>query len=163
MAKITDELIQQTHDEQWAEFVDKYESKFRVPKDEYSYQSEYIRAMHVLQVWQKEGQSRNPLSFLGSYSVNPAIASEVVLRFLGKTVAQQATTQKAQKSETRKDKWGSFMEWAKSKDGKEFTTEQLVKQSGFSYQTTLNFVNENPEFIKVKRGLYRISIAKRPD
>lgn len=159
MKKLSDEFIDDQHKSLWAEMTKKHGSVYRIPKEEQSYAGEVLRGLHVLQIWQREGQSRTALSFLASYSVMPQVAEELVATYIGQTAVKQGK----QKPEKRKDKWGSFMEWAKTKDGKEFTTEQLVKQSGFSYQTTLNFVNETPEFIKVKRGLYRISIAKRPD
>lgn len=159
MKKLTDDFINEIHSEMWKEMEKQFGTMYRIPKEHASNASETIRGLYVLQLWQKEGGSKNVLSFLNSYSVLPHIADEIIKTYCGKEVQKEAK----QKPEKRKDKWGAFMEWAKTKDGKEFTTEQLVKQSGFSYQTTLGFVNETPEFIKVKRGLYRISIAKRPD
>lgn len=159
MKKITDDFIDQNHKSLWAQMAEKHGSVYKVPKEEQAYVGELTRGLHVLQVWQREGQSKTPLSFLAGYSVMQDVAEELVATYIG----QKAVEQGKQKPEKRRDKWGSFMEWAKTQDGKEFTTEQLVEKSGFSYQTTLNFVNETPEFIKVKRGLYRVSVAKRPN
>lgn len=159
MKKLTDDFIDGIHTETWKEMEKEFGTMYRIPKEHVSNANELIRGLYVLQLWQREGQSKNVLSFLNSYSVLPHVAEKIIQDYCGVQVQKVAK----QKPEKRKDKWGAFMEWAKSKDGKEFTTEQLVKQSGFSYQTTLGFVNETPEFIKVKRGLYRISIAKRPN
>jgi dTDP-4-dehydrorhamnose 3,5-epimerase-like enzyme len=159
MKKLTDEFIDGIHKEMWKEMEKEFGTMYRIPKEQASNASELIRGLHVLQLWQREGGSKNVLSYLNSYSVLPHIADHIIQTYCGKEVQKEAM----QKPEKRKDKWGAFMEWAKTQDGKEFTTEQLVEQCGFSYQTTLGFVNETPEFIKVKRGLYRISIAKRPD
>ena len=159
MRKLTDDFIDEIHHGLWKDMTKKHGTVYRIPKEEASNASEMIRGLYVLQLWQREGQSKSVVSYLNSYSVLPHITAQIVETYFGKTVLTQAK----QKPEKRKNKWGAFMEWAKTQDGKEFTTEQLVEQCGFSYQTTLGFVNETPEFIKVKRGLYRISIAKRPD
>ena len=37
---------------------------------------------------------------------------------------------------------------------------QLTEQSGFSYQTTLKYLQETPTFRKLKKGLWEIRDAK---
>jgi hypothetical protein len=55
---------------------------------------------------------------------------------------------------TRSQRYAAFVNWARAHDGEQFTTEQLVEQSGFSYQTTLKFIDSHPNFNKIKKGLY---------
>lgn len=165
MKKLTDDLIDSAHHEIWEAMRAEHEKthkeywKYRIPQDELNRASEYVRALYCLQQWQKEGSSQNPLVYLNHYMVNSEVAIEVVVKYVGeKSVVKKENLVKPQK---RASKWGAFMDWAKQNEGKTFTTEQLVKKSGFSYQTTLNFVNSTPEFIKVKRGSYKISVARR--
>lgn len=58
----------------------------------------------------------------------------------------------AQKS--RKFKYSALEEWARAHDGEQFTTADIVAQSGFSYQTALKFIDSSPLFYKIKKGLY---------
>jgi hypothetical protein len=55
---------------------------------------------------------------------------------------------------TRSQRYAAFVNWARAHDGEQFTTDQLVEQSGFSYQTTLKFIDSHPNFNKIKKGLY---------
>lgn len=154
MKKITDEFIDSVNAELWQEGVDKYGTKFAVPKDVVSYYSEVIRALYVLQGWQKYGSLGSPLAEMRGHSVVEAVAEEVVAKYCGeKYIKQEAEKEKTEK---RKDKWDSFIEWANENEGKKFTTEQLEKKSGFSYQTTLNYVKTSPVFEKIKKGQYRV-------
>ena len=57
-------------------------------------------------------------------------------------------------SHTRSQRYTAFVNWARAHDGEQFTTEELVAQSGFSYQTTLKFIDSHPNFNKIKKGLY---------
>lgn len=156
MKKITDEFVDSVNAELWQEGVDKYGSKFSLPKDVERDINETVRALYVLQVWQKNGSSGNPLSQLRTYSVSEDVAHTVVSQYLGDKYIKQLEKEKSEKTEKRKDKWDSFIEWANENEGKKFTTEQLEKKSGFSYQTTLNYVKTSPVFEKLKKGHYRV-------
>lgn len=57
-------------------------------------------------------------------------------------------------TQSRSQRYAAFVNWARAHDGEQFTTEQLVEQSGFSYQTTLKFIDSHPNFNKIKKGLY---------
>lgn len=59
----------------------------------------------------------------------------------------------------RSDKYDALLEWAKDHLFEQFTTEQIVEVSGFSYQTTLKFLQESPTFRKVKKGLWEVRDA----
>ena len=55
---------------------------------------------------------------------------------------------------SRKGKYRAFEQWAMAHDREQFTTEQLMEVSEFSRATVLKFVEGNPIFLKLKRGLY---------
>jgi hypothetical protein len=60
----------------------------------------------------------------------------------------------------RADKYDALVEWSKEHVFEQFTTEQLVEQSGFSYPTTLKFLQDSPTFRKVKKGLWEVRDAE---
>ena len=60
----------------------------------------------------------------------------------------------------RADKYDALLEWAKDHLFEQFTTEQIVEVSGFSYPTTLKFLQESPTFRKVKKGLWEVRDAE---
>lgn len=156
MKKITDDLINEVNAELWQEGVDKYGSKFAVPKERDKEISEIIRALYVLQYWQSEGLSKSPFTALKALSVDDNTATEVITKYLGDKYIKQEKKTKEQKEPKRKNKWETFIEWANENEGKKFTTEQLKQKSGFSYQTTLNYVKTSPVFEKIKKGQYRV-------
>ena len=59
----------------------------------------------------------------------------------------------------RSDKYGALLAWASEHLFEQFTTEQIVEVSGFSYPTTLKFLQESPSFRKVKKGLWEVRDA----
>lgn len=59
----------------------------------------------------------------------------------------------------RSDKYDALLDWSKDHLFEQFTTEQIVEVSGFSYQTTLKFLQESPTFRKVKKGLWEVRDA----
>lgn len=163
MKKLTDNLIDAEHDRLWSEAIKKHGSEFAVPKDESFRIGEILRGMFVVQLWQKENpDGKNPLGFLNTYSVSEE-ASRHIISLLGisNTVQKQTVKEAAKKPETRKDKWATFEKWARGNAGKQFTTEELVDKSGFSYQTTLKYISESPTFLKVKKGIWTISSDSR--
>ena len=62
--------------------------------------------------------------------------------------------------ETREQKFNKFLKWANEHHFEQYTTEQLSEKSGFSYQTTLKYLQETPTFRKLKKGLWEIRDAK---
>lgn len=66
----------------------------------------------------------------------------------------------AQTLNKRADKYDALLEWAKDHLFEQFTTEQIVEVSGFSYPTTLKFLQESPTFRKVKKGLWEVRDAE---
>lgn len=122
----------------------KYGSVFRAPSEEVRENSEMMRAFHVIQ---KYGGAING-HILSQYMIPPSIAELVLGECGGEGVT--AIVPRV----TRSDQYKAFEQWACVHDTEQFTTEQLVETSGFSYQTTLKFVETSLFFIKVKKGLY---------
>lgn len=59
----------------------------------------------------------------------------------------------------RSDRYDALLDWSKDHLFEQFTTEQIVEISGFSYPTTLKFIQESPTFRKVKKGLWEVRDA----
>jgi hypothetical protein len=155
---ITDELINSNHKELWGEAISEYGDSFKVPNEVSSRISETLRAMYTLQVWQRMGSSGNPAKFLSSYSVHPEVLIEVVRGYCD--IEIESMEEVTAKTEKRSDKYDAFIDWSKAHIFEQYTTEQLVEISGFSYPTTLKFVQESPAFRKIKKGLWEIRDAK---
>ncbi len=160
MKTINDQLVERVNADLWDEASKKHGSKYSVPRDEVQYMGEVIRGLHVLQVWQREGQSKAPESFLRSYSVQESVIPELLQKYLGKS---NVVAQEELRPEKREKKWNSFIEWAKLHEAEQFTTEQLVEICGFSYPTTLDYIKISPYFKKIKKGLYEVVNPKTQD
>lgn len=161
MKQITDDVISSHHEQLWAQAEKKYKTMYAVPKEEVTRINEILRGMYVVQIWQRDNASGSPISALRSYSVSEESA-QYVLDTLGlASVKYSAKRERQEAPKKRANKWEIFDKWAREHRGEQFTTEQLVEQSGFSYQTTLKYVSESPIFTKVKRGLWSVTTAER--
>lgn len=155
----TIDLVQTENTRLHAEF----EKKYKKPQDRYANHqekwriSETVRALYVMEKWQREGCNGNPVAMLRFYSVSEEVMTAFVKTYLSHLNTAHAGVDKPEK---RKNKYGSFEKWADEHRGEEYTTEQLVEVAGFSYQTTLKYLSESPLFIKVKKGLWRVSDPK---
>ena len=155
---ITDELIKNNHHQMWDEAVAEYGNAFSVPNETASRISETNRALYTLQVWQRLGSTGNPAKFLASYSINPEILIEVVRGYCSLEI--DSVEDLTAKTEKRSDKYDAFIDWSKAHLFEQFNTEQLVEISGFSYPTTLKFIQDSPVFRKIKKGLWEIRDPK---
>ena len=156
---ISDSAILEAHNELWAEAEKEHKLAIRVPSHQAQEISDFIRGLYVLQIWKKDGQKGSAIKFLLSYSIPESTVAKIADQYLGIDVDEDSVVEEI-KTEKRADKWDAFLKWAKDKVFEQFTTEQLVEISGFSYPTTLKFVQENPTFRKVKRGLWEIRDPK---
>lgn len=150
MNKITDTLIEETNSNLWVQVKSKLGSEDKASIDDTIYIGEICRGLYVLQIWQREGQPRSPESFLRSYSIQDSVIPELLEKYLGVQPID------SKKSKNRKDLWGAFIVWAKLHGSEQFTTEQLVEVSGFSYPTTLEYIKISPYFKRIKKGLYEV-------
>jgi hypothetical protein len=155
---INNDTIKTTHKKLWEDAKEEYGEAFKVPQDVVFKINETIRALYVLQVWQRDGSSGNPAKFLNTYSVHPDILIEVVRGFC--SIDIDSVDDVVVKAEKRSNKYDAFLDWAKAHVFEQYTTEDLVLISGFSYPTTLKFVQESPAFRKIKKGLWEIRDPK---
>jgi hypothetical protein len=151
--QLSDNFINEIHHSLWEEASNTYGDKFSVPRDEVFYISSYVRSLHCLQIWDGRGKASR---FLGMYGIPTDVITEVIPKFCDETV-EDVLMAPAPK---RADKYDAFLEWAQDHLFEQFTTEQLVEESGFSYPTTLKFITESPTFRKLKKGLWEVRDAK---
>lgn len=161
MKKLTEDMIDTHHHLLWNKATEQFGTQFRVPMDEQYRISELVRGLSVLQIWQKEGAVGSPVRFLKRYDLPQravdALAQEY-LEYFG--IKEEELGEARKRVEKRVDKWDAFLKWANQNHFQHLTTEQLTEQSGFSYQTTLKFLQESPTFRKVKKGVWEIRDAK---
>lgn len=146
--KITASLIDKVSDTMWEEALSKHGDYTAIPPSDHYAISETLRALYVLQIWEREGSQGNPGKFLRTYAVNDSMVDGLVAKYVGKTAPAEAP------SEKRASRYDAFIKWSRDHIDEQFTTEQLTEQSGFSYPTTLKFLQESPYFRKVKRGVW---------
>lgn len=147
---ITLETINNLHSKLWDEAVKEYGDKFSVPFEKIHEMSQQTRALYVLQTWNGSG---NPARHLASYSIPTDVITQVVAEYCNETISEDELLTPRPR---RADKYDAFLDWTKDHLFEQFTTEQLEEVSGFSYQTTLKFISESPNFRKIKKGLWEI-------
>jgi hypothetical protein len=150
---ITLEQIKELHTSLWDNAVEEYGDKFKVPFEVIHEMSQQTRALYVLQTWNGSG---NPARYLASYSIPTDVITETVSKYCNETVTEEELLTPRPR---RADKYDALIDWAKEHLFEQFTTEQLMEVSGFSYQTTLKFIQESPTFRKIKKGLWEIRDA----
>jgi hypothetical protein len=156
---ITESTINDVHHSRWAEAIEEYGDKFAVPNQVAQNISDYTRALWVLSTWNRDGAKGSPVRFMLSYSLPDAVIAEVSNEYCGIQVDEESVVDEV-KTEKRADKWDAFLKWANQHHFEQYTTEQLMEQCGFSYPTTLKYVQESPTFRKVKKGLWEVRDAK---
>jgi hypothetical protein len=151
---ITTEHINAVHASLWDDAIERHGDKFRVPSDEINRISTHTRALYVLQGWNGSG---NPARYLSTYSIPTEVIAQVLAEYCNEIVD---TDEIGTPRPRRADKYDALIEWSKQHIFEQFTTEQLVEQSGFSYPTTLKFLQDSPTFRKVKKGLWEVRDAE---
>ena len=151
---ITTEHINEVHRSLWEDAVERYGDKFKVPSDEINRMSTHIRALYVLQGWNGSG---NLARHLSTYSIPAEVIADIVSEYCDEVLdANELLTPRPR----RADKYDALLAWSKDHLFEQFSTEQLVEVSGFSYPTTLKFLQESPTFRKVKKGLWEVRDAE---
>jgi hypothetical protein len=156
---ITESSIASIHNSRWADAIEEFGDKFTVPRDVSQGISDYTRALHVLHIWNRDGAKGSPIRTMFSYSLPDAVIAEVSNEYCGIQVDEDSVVDEV-KTEKRADKWDAFLKWANQHHFEQYTTEQLMEQCGFSYPTTLKYVQDSPTFRKIKKGLWEIRDAK---
>lgn len=155
---IADDLIEKTHRNMWADAITMHGDACKVPNDLIQEISDYVRGMYVLQTWRKNGSLGSALKFMRSYSLPEETIFQLAEKYCG--VESVEDVQAELVVERRADKWDAFLSWGKTQVFEHFTTEQLCEKSGFSYQTTLEYLQTSSSFRKVKRGLWEVRDPK---
>ena len=150
---ITIEHINAVHKSMWEDAIERHGDKFKVPSDEVNRISQQTLAHYVLMGWNGTG---SPARLLSSYSIPTDIITDLVAEYYDETVAVEELTTPRPK---RADKYDAMLDWARGHLFEQYTTEQLVEISGFSYPTTLKFLQDSPTFRKVKKGLWEVRDA----
>lgn len=157
LTPLTESIIDATHKKLWGDAKQQYGSTTSIPNEVQADISETVRGLHVLDIWVREGSKGNPVQFMNTYSVQENVIKSLAETFCGEVIENLDDEIKV---ERRADKWSAFDKWASGNLFAQFTTEQLSEQAGFSYQTTLKYIQVSPTFRVVKRGLYEIRDAK---
>lgn len=127
------------------ELADKYGSYTAIPTSEWREVSEELRAFHIIQKYNGAVTRQILSQYMVSPSIIERVMSEVGINGEVATIAPKTS---------RADQYKAFTKWACEHDREQFTTDQLVEASGFSYPTTLKFIDSDPHFIRIKKGLY---------
>jgi hypothetical protein len=126
---------------------------FRVPKAEEQLIGEVARALHVLQMWQKDFPESDPYKFMRSYMIREEAVTwlnEHVMKKLKIKVTQSRGD--SEKSEKRKDKYAKLEKLALEKTYHEFTTQQLADVAGLGAQTVTKWAKTTGYFRSIGRG-----------
>lgn len=152
------DTVAETNRRLWDEAKEKYGNigfGSQFPDEERSRISSYLHGMEVLLIWDQKGPA---LSHLRSYSIPTDVCEQLITDFC---IDEQIDADQIvlERPATRADKYAEFEEWAGLHDGEQFSTEELMSQSGFSRPTILKYLKESLYFKKVKKGLWE---ATRP-
>ena len=137
---MTPEQADRQYKESLNALADKYGGFSFIPSDEWREISEICRAYHIVAT--NEGSVTKEL--LSKYMIPASIVTRIVADIVIDDTRRLS----------RNDQYKVFEKWACEHDREQFTTDQLVEQSGFGYQTTLKFIDGNPHFYRIKKGLY---------
>jgi hypothetical protein len=127
------------------DLAEKWGGYSSIPHAEWREVSEELRAFHIIQKY----NGTVTRQILSQYMVSPSIIERVM-----SSVGIDGEVADIAPKTSRADQYKAFTKWACEHDREQFTTEQLVEVSGFSYQTTLKFIDSDPHFIRIKKGLY---------
>jgi len=153
---ITPELVRSVMKEEWELLKKQYgnvnhggsmpeSERWRVSKIEHG-------------MWLLANYSGSADSTLRSYGIPQDVRELLIARYCEDEVIGADEPVKPQK---RADKYAEFENWAVEHDGEQFTTEQLIEQSGFSHVTILKYLKESLHFVKVKKGLWEARNPRR--
>jgi hypothetical protein len=146
--------------EEHARLYAEYNKKYKTPKEQYAHWdertkiAEIVRGLYILEIWQREGSVGNPISTLRRYSLQSM--ESFIDKYLSHLEIEATALDMGSRMPRRQEKYDAFDKWAKENRTQEYSTEQLVEISGFSYQTTLRHLSESPLYTKVKKGLWRV-------
>lgn len=155
MKPLSLEIIDDIHRKAWEKAIEKYGNAHKVPREKASLISERGRALHILLTWHKRGESGSAARHMDKYGLQHGSQAWALKKF-----AQPDDAVRPEATKHRKDLYQQFERWASQHEAEQFTTAQLVEQSGFSTATILKYLKTSRSFFKIKRGLYE---ARNPN
>jgi hypothetical protein len=138
----------QTHEQMWGAAISEFGNEHAVPAERANHISEVVRGLTILRGWTASGDAAK--KELASYMVRD-IAQDEVLKLMGLTATARKTDGVAP-SGSRAARYRRLDDLAASNLFKEFTTDELMKSSGFSYPTILKYLTNSPAWRKAGRG-----------
>ena len=147
---LTEEEATRRYREGMMALTEKY-GYFRIPWSERMEVTEPLRAFHIVQANGGVVSAKT----LSQYMVSTRVAEQL----MAEMGMEDASIDLAHKT-NRAEQYKAFEKWASEHDSEQYTTDQLVEVSGFSYPTVLKFIDGNPHFHKVKKGLYECRNVK---
>lgn len=142
---MTNEEAENRYKQGIRDLANKYGNYNDIPTLEWREVSEELRAFYIVQKY----NGAVTRQILSQYMVSPTIIERVM-----ETVGIDGEVANIAPKTSRADQYKAFTKWACEHDREQFTTDQLVEASGFSYPTTLKFIDSDPHFIRIKKGLY---------
>ena len=107
------------------------------------------RALYVLQTWQKNSPESNPYKSLKEYMIRAEAVTWLAEHLMPKLNVVAKTEEKVEK---RKDKYAKLEKLALEKTFHEFTTQELVDESGLGAQTVTKWAKTTGFFRAIGKG-----------
>lgn len=137
------------HQQMWDAAIAEHGSVYAVPPSHADHISEVVRGLTILNGW--SGGPNAALAELTSYMVREAAKVEVLAMLNLKATVKQDDTALAVPT-SRAARYRRLDDLAATNFAKEFTTEELMEQSGFSYPTILKYLKDSRCWRKAGRG-----------
>lgn len=137
------------HQQMWDAAIAEYGSAYAVPRSHADHISEVVRGLTILKGWSSGPNAA--LAELTSYMVREAAKVEVLAMLNLKTTVKQDDSALAVPA-SRAARYRRLDDIAATNFAKEFTTEELMEQSGFSYPTILKYLKNSRCWRKAGRG-----------
>jgi hypothetical protein len=128
--------------------IEQYGSPSAVPRDEWFYVSETLRANHCLLI--------NP-----TWTVEQVVAHYSIDRRVAENLFGIEKDELLSRRTKRSDKYDKLAKWCEENVLAQVTPNELAEVGEISYQTALKYISDNPNnFRKVTRGRYEIRDPK---
>lgn len=151
LVEINSSVVDAEHKQIWDELKEKWGNISHggpMPWDERWRASKIVHGMWVLASWNGAGSADH---LLRSYGIPEDVRHYIISKYC---VGEELGADGPARAPKRADKYSEFEEWAEEHIGEQFTTEQLVEQSGFSHATTLKYLKTSLYFKPIKKGLW---------
>lgn len=118
------------------------------------------RTLYVLQTWQKVEPNSSPYRFMKGYMIRDEAMNWVKANILVHFAETEVKLFDEPRPEKRKDKYARMEKFALENIYHEFTTQQLVDESGLSAGTLTTWIKTYGWFKNIGRGKWEARNAK---